>query len=141
MPATHGSLGSSAEVWCNCFIKDNLAPLQLRVNATVYGLQVDYNVFDEGVVVPDITPVPRELLENLEESFPVAGGSAEGRRPKREAPRAPAVDFGRMPLLQSKKKQVVLYNRSGIAAPFVVKMERFPAFDPNKPREGEELQS
>lgn len=35
-----GSLGSSAEVWCNCFIKDNLAPLQLRVNATVYGLQV-----------------------------------------------------------------------------------------------------
>jgi len=128
----HGSLGSSAEVWCNCFIKDNLAPLQLRVNATVYGLQVDYNVFDEGVVVPDITPVPRELLENLEESFPVAGGSAEGRRPKREAPRAPAVDFGRMPLLQSKKKQVVLYNRSGIAAPFVVKMERFPAFDPNK---------
>merc|ERR1719171_2361056 len=127
-----GSLGSSAEVWCNCFIKDNLAPLQLRVNATVYGLQVDYNVFDEGLVVPDITPVPRELPENLEESFPVAGGSAEGRRPKREAPRAPAVDFGRMPLLHSKKKQVVLYNRSGIAAPFVVKMERFPAFDPNK---------
>merc|ERR1719421_2085373 len=79
-----GSLGSSAEVWCNCFIKDNLAPLQLRVNATVYGLQVDSHVFDEGVDVPDITPLPRELLENLEESFPVAGGSAEGRRPKRE---------------------------------------------------------
>jgi hypothetical protein len=128
----HGSLGSSAEVWCNCFIKDNLAPLQLRVNATVYGLQVDYHVFDEGAHVPDITPLPRELLTNLEESFPLAGGSAEGRRHRKDAPKPPIVDFGFMPLLQSKKKQLVLYNRSGIAAPFVVKMERYPAYDPNK---------
>ena len=37
-----------------------------------------------------------------------------------------------MPLLSSKKKQLVLYNRSGIAAPFVVKMERYQAYDPHK---------
>ena len=37
-----------------------------------------------------------------------------------------------MPLLSSTKKQLVLYNRSGIAAPFVVKMERYQAYDPHK---------
>ena len=37
-----------------------------------------------------------------------------------------------MPLLSSKKKQLVLYNRSGISAPFVVKMERYQAYDPHK---------
>lgn len=48
--------------------------------------QVDYHVFEESEDVPEITPVPRELLteENQYESFPLVGGSATAKHPEDE---------------------------------------------------------
>lgn len=97
--------------------------LSLRVTARAFGLEVDYAVVPAGELPPEIRQEPRGLDATARKggSFAIAAG---------KAPRAaPAVDFGEVELLKSKVVQLVLYNRSGIASPWSLRVEKNPAFE------------
>eukprot|EP00440_Ansanella_granifera_P030441 gb/GFBE01033071.1/.p1 GENE.gb/GFBE01033071.1/~~gb/GFBE01033071.1/.p1 ORF type:complete len:2256 (+),score=522.78 gb/GFBE01033071.1/:1-6768(+) len=110
---------------CNLYVEEILQPLELRVTAVVYGCEVDYAVVPPGQLPPEIVHVPRKKGDSPCDpagTYQITTGTAARSFPK--------VDFGEMELQKAKVLQVVLYNRSGIATPFGVRIEKNPAFDP-----------
>lgn len=110
---------------CHLFIEEILQPLELRVTAVVYGCEVDYAVVSAGELPPEIELKPRQPGDSPCDprgTYMITSGKASRRMP--------AVDFGELPLQRAKVMQVVLYNRTGIATPYSVKVDKNPAFDP-----------
>jgi len=106
-------------------VNEVLQPLDLRVSARVYGAEVDYAIVAPGELPPEIKHEPRKVLGETEAvtgTCPILCGSAPWG--------APTIDFGEMELQKSKKMQLVLYNRTGIATPFSLRVEKNPAYDP-----------
>ncbi|CAK9004205.1 unnamed protein product [Durusdinium trenchii] len=117
--------GGPACLPCQLFVEEILQPLELRVTAIVYGCEVDYAVVEPGQLPPEISLQPRQAGESACDprgTYMITTGRASRK--------FPSVDFGSLPLQQAKVTHVVLYNRTGIATPFSVKIDKNPAFDP-----------
>eukprot|EP00930_Biecheleria_cincta_P031240 TRINITY_DN21698_c0_g1_i1.p1 TRINITY_DN21698_c0_g1~~TRINITY_DN21698_c0_g1_i1.p1 ORF type:complete len:2245 (+),score=433.56 TRINITY_DN21698_c0_g1_i1:107-6841(+) len=109
----------------NLFVEDVLQPLELRVTAVVYGCEVDYAVVEPGQLPPEIIHLPRQVGDSPMDPAGTYQVTVD------KAPRLyPIVDFGEMELQKAKTMQVVLYNRTGIATPFGVQIDKNPAYDP-----------
>lgn len=113
-----------AEQTVQVCVGDIIQPLELKVSANVFGVEVDYAVGPVGTLPPRVEPVPRKLEEPP--SNGLTAPVTTGRAPRN----APTIDFGEMQLLSSKSLQVVLYNRSGIPAPFSLSVAKYKAHDP-----------
>lgn len=116
--------GEVAEQTVQVCVGDIIQPLALKVSANVFGVEVDYAIIPVGEPFPIIENAPRKP-----DDPPNVGTHQvlQGRAPRN----APTIDFGEMPLLSSKSMQVVLYNRSGIPAPYAVSVAKNPAYVPN----------
>jgi len=113
-----------ADLPCKLFVSELMHPLELKVSAQVFGSEVDYVVLQPGELPPEITHLPRKLVEGPCPTYPVLTG---------KAPRGSAhLEFGQMEVQTSKSMQLVLYNRTGIATQFSAQVAKNPSHDPAK---------
>lgn len=112
-----------AELPCRVFVEDVLQPLELKVSAKVFNLEVDYAVIEAGDLPPEIRALPRGLCGSEQSgTYAVTSGLASRK--------CPYIEFGGMELQKSKTMKLVLYNRTGIATPFSLKVAKNGAYDP-----------
>lgn len=111
-----------AEITCQVFVGEVIQPLALMVSAVVYGPEVDWTVVSPGELPPQIKHQPRSLTQDQIETYQVQQGRA--RRG------TPVIDFGEIQIGETRELQLVLYNRTGIATPFQIKLKTYPAYDP-----------